>query len=299
MYSGLLIILVPFFLGYAVKITFPSVEREIHRALNICVYLILFLMGVSLAQLDNLDTYLQQIAFSSLLVFICVFGCNFIVLALIDIFLPWRINTAHNVVPSHMTLIQESVQICSALVIGFLIGLFPLPYFHYASKVSEIVLITLLFLVGVQLRTNGMTLRQILINKVGITTTIVLVLSALVGGAISAFILGIPVKAGLALASSFGWYSLSSILMTEYQGPVIGSIAFFNDLFREIFSVLLIPALIRRYRITALGLCGATSLDFTLPILQKNGGISIVPAAIVQGFLLSLLVPVLLTFLNT
>jgi uncharacterized membrane protein YbjE (DUF340 family) len=57
---------------------------------------------------------------------------------------------------------------------------------------------------------------------------------------------------------------------------------------------MLIPGLVRRSRSTALGLCGATSMDFTLPVLQRSGGVEIVPAAIVHGFLLSLLVPILM-----
>ncbi|XNM90637.1 LysO family transporter [Escherichia coli] len=32
------------------------------------------------------------------------------------------------------------------------------------------------------------------------------------------------------------------------------------------------------------GLCGATSMDFTLPVLQRTGGLDMVPAAIVHGF---------------
>ncbi|MFH4827159.1 LysO family transporter, partial [Klebsiella pneumoniae] len=39
-----------------------------------------------------------------------------------------------------------------------------------------------------------------------------------------------------------------------------------------------------------------TSMDFTLPVLQRSGGVEIVPAAIVHGFLLSLLVPILIAF---
>ncbi|VEB06979.1 surface protein [Klebsiella pneumoniae] len=77
---------------------------------------------------------------------------------------------------------------------------------------------------------------------------------------------------------------------------MIGSAAFFNDLCRELLAIMLIPGLIRRSRSTALGLCGATSMDFTLPVLQRSGGVEIVPAAIVHGFLLSLLVPILIAF---
>ncbi|ETJ16672.1 MAG: hypothetical protein Q609_ECAC02229G0001, partial [Escherichia coli DORA_A_5_14_21] len=68
---------------------------------------------------------------------------------------------------------------------------------------------------------------------------------------------------------------LSGILLTESFGPVIGSAAFFNDLARELIAIMLIPGLIRRSRSTALGLCGATSMDFTLPVLQRTGGLEL------------------------
>ena len=57
--------------------------------------------------------------------------------------------------------------------------------------------------------------------------------------------------------------------------------------------------LMRHHGSAAIGLGGATALDFTLPIIQKAGGIQVVPVAVVSGFLLSLLGPVLmLTFLS-
>ena len=165
-----------------------------------------------------------------------------------------------------------------------------------AFYIDEYTLIFLLFLVGIQLRNNGMSLRQIVLNRRGMIVAVVVTASSLLGGILNAFILGLPLKTGLAMASGFGWYSLSGILLTESFGPVIGSAAFFNDLCRELLAIMLIPGLIRRSRSTALGLCGATSMDFTLPVLQRSGGVEIVPAAIVHGFLLSLLVPILIAF---
>ncbi|MDA4675332.1 lysine exporter LysO family protein, partial [Enterobacter asburiae] len=43
---------------------------------------------------------------------------------------------------------------------------------------------------------------------------------------------------------------------------------------------------------------GATSMDFTLPVLQRSGGLDMVPPAIVHGFLLSLLAPVLIALFS-
>lgn len=178
------------------------------------------------------------------------------------------------------------------------IGLSGLAFLQHATEASEYTLILLLFLVGIQLRNNGMTLKQIVLNRRGMIVAVVVVASSLIGGLINAFILDLPINTALAMASGFGWYSLSGILLTESFGPVIGSAAFFNDLARELIAIMLIPGLIRRSRSTALGLCGATSMDFTLPVLQRTGGLDMVPAAIVHGFILSLLVPILIAFFS-
>ncbi len=192
----------------------------------------------------------------------------------------------------------ESLKLCGVVVLGFIIGLSGLTFLQHATEASEYTLIFLLFLIGIQLRNNGMTLKQIVLNRRGMIVAVVVLLSSLAGGIINALILDLPLKTGLAMASGFGWYSLSGILLTESFGPVIGSAAFFNDLGRELIAIMLIPALVRRSRSTALGLCGATSMDFTLPVLQRSGGLEMVPAAIVHGFVLSLLVPLLMAFFS-
>lgn len=71
-----------------------------------------------------------------------------------------------------------------------------------------------------------MTLKQIMLNRRGMIVAVVVVASSLLGGVINAFILDLPLKTALAMASGFGWYSLSGILLTESFGPVIGSAAF-------------------------------------------------------------------------
>jgi len=55
---------------------------------------------------------------------------------------------------------------------------------------------------------------------------------------------------------------------------------------------------VRSSRSPALGLCGATSLDFTLPVLQRSGGLDMVPPAVVHGVILRLIAPVLMAFFS-
>lgn len=298
MFSGLLIILLPLVIGYLIPFHRPSALKLIARLLSWIVYVILFFMGISLAFLDNLASNLLAILHYAAVSVVIILLCNIAALMWLEQKMPWQNHHRQEKLPSRLAMALESLQLCGVVFIGFMIGLSGISFLQHASEASEYTLIFLLFLIGIQLRNNGMTLRQIVLNRRGMIVAVVVMVSSLLGGIINAFILDLPLKTGLAMASGFGWYSLSGILLTESYGPVIGSAAFFNDLARELLAIMLIPGLVRRSRSTALGLCGATSMDFTLPVLQRSGGVEIVPAAIVHGFILSLLVPILMAFFS-
>ncbi|MEZ2583696.1 lysine exporter LysO family protein [Kluyvera intermedia] len=296
MLSGLLIILVPLIIGYLIPLTHRGALGLINRLLSWIVYLILFFMGISLAFLDNLATNLLAIFHYSAISIVVILACNTAALLWLEKIRPWGHPKHQEKLPSRLAMALESLKLCFVVVAGFVFGLSGLSFLQHATAASEYTLIFLLFLVGIQLRNSGMTLRQIILNRRGMLIALVVVASSMVAGVINAFLLGLPIKTGLAMASGFGWYSLSGILLTDAYGPVIGSATFFNDLARELVAIMLIPGLVRRSRSTALGLCGATSMDFTLPVLQRSGGVEMVPPAIVHGFVLSLLVPIMMAF---
>ncbi|EPN9525886.1 lysine exporter LysO family protein [Cronobacter malonaticus] len=296
MFSGLLIILVPLILGYLIPLRKAGALRLINQLLSWLVYIILFFMGISLAFLDNLSANLLAILHYSAVSITIIMLCNIAALLWLERAIPWRHQHRQEKLPSRLAMALESLKLCGVVVLGFLLGLTGLAFLKHATEASEYTLIFLLFLIGIQLRNNGMTLKQIVLNRRGMMVAVVVLCSSLIAGTVNALLLDLPLHAGLAMASGFGWYSLSGILMTESFGPVIGSAAFFNDLGRELIAIMLIPGLVRRSRSTALGICGATSMDFTLPVLQRSGGLELVPAAIVHGFILSLLVPLLMAF---
>ncbi|MCU6670878.1 lysine exporter LysO family protein [Enterobacteriaceae bacterium H4N4] len=298
MFSGLLIILIPLIVGYLIPLRQLSALKLINRFLSWIVYVILFFMGISLAFLDNLASNLLAILHYSIITIVVILLCNIAALFWLERTIPWKNHHQQEKLPSRIAMALESLKLCGVVLIGFLLGLSGLDFLQHATEASEYTLIFLLFLIGIQLRNNGMTLKQIVLNRRGMMVAVVVVGSSMVGGVINAFILDLPLNTALAMASGFGWYSLSGILLTESFGPVIGSAAFFNDLGRELIAIMLIPGLVRRSRSTALGLCGATSMDFTLPVLQRSGGLEMVPAAIVHGFILSLLVPVMMAFFS-
>ncbi len=294
MYSGFLIVIVPLVLGYLVELKQTKHIHWINVCTNKMIYVILFLMGISLSHLDNFAQNIQNIGLYSFTVLSCVSIANLIALWGLDKRLT-KMIAGEGESLSKWHLILESLQLIFVIAAGFILGLFIPSEMINIDTISEGALVLLLLFIGCQLRNSGMLLREILLNTWGIKIALVMMLSSWIGGLAAALLLEIPLTNGLALASGFGWYSLSGILLTDGLSPVYGGAAFIIDLGRELVAILIIPSLIRLYPSTAIGYAGATAMDFTLPMIQKSGGNGYVPLAIVSGFILSLSSPLFIS----
>ncbi|KHD26714.1 membrane protein [Vibrio caribbeanicus] len=295
MFSGMLFIFTPLVVGYFISISSQSLLNKINKTTSNLIYVILALMGLSLAALDNLGQNLQIILKFTAVFFTCLSLANLAVLPLVDKFLPIQTDASNSKLPlSSMAL--ESVKLILVVGGGLIVGL-ALPYeLNWVDTASEWILFLLLFFIGIQLRNSGLTLRQILLNKHGMVIALLIIVSSMLGGIIAAQILEIDLFKALAMSSGFGWYSLAGILMGDAFGPIYGGASFMIELLRELIALALIPLFIRTRPCTAIGYAGATAMDFTLPVIQTTGGVRCVPIAIVSGFILSLLVPVMMLF---
>jgi uncharacterized membrane protein YbjE (DUF340 family) len=181
-----------------------------------------------------------------------------------------------------------------AVLAGVVAGYSVLPDLPMVEDLATAMLMLLLFLIGLQLRNAGLSLRRLLFNRHGMGIALVLAGSSLIGGLVLAPMLDAGLYQSLALASGFGWYSLSGIVIGDALGPAWGGVAFLNDVIREIIALAIIPLLISQRPAMAIGYGGATAMDFTLPVIRSSGGLSCVPVAIASGFILSFLSPILM-----
>ncbi|PMH46658.1 hypothetical protein BCU68_01080 [Vibrio sp. 10N.286.49.B3] len=295
MFSGMIFIFAPLVAGYLFSINNKRVLTRINQATSYLIYVILSLMGLSLAALDNLSANLQTILLYTFTFFTCLSVCNLMTLPIIDKILPLKTTENQTKLPLS-SMAFESLKLVFVVGGGLAAGLILPISLAWVDSASEWILFLLLFFIGIQLRNSGLTLRQILLNKHGLIISLVVIISSLIGGCIAALILNIPLFQALAMASGFGWYSLSGILMGDAFGPVFGGASFLIELSRELVALIMIPLLIHSRPCTSIGYAGATAMDFTLPVIQTTGGVKCVPIAIVSGFILSLLVPVMMLF---
>ena len=299
MLESLLIILVPMVIGYAVKIKETKILHQFGKITMLLLYLILFIMGISLGQLDNLAQQLPQIGIYALTFIVFIQGLTFLGLFLYDKLFPQPLAKTTDKMPSRWRIVLDSLKLCLVVIVGFFIGLWGKGWVSLPFGSSTYVLVVLIFCVGIQLRNNGISIRAVFFNRRGMITGVIFVFTSLLGGIIGAQVLNVPIVQGLAVSSGLGWYSLSSVTLNNAWGPIWGSIAFFNDLSRELMSLFIVPLFMQHYRSTAIGYTGATAIDCTLPIIQKAGGVEVLPLAFSFGFITNIAPPVLLVFFTS
>jgi len=193
--------------------------------------------------------------------------------------------------------LKECALAFSMVVIGVLLSSCPLAEMHLFKNipVTGILLYALVFfvgidIVGVKITSEWRSLKVVVIP-------LLVIAGSLIGGLLASFIADESINTSLALASGFGWFTLSGVLVSSKLGAVYGTVALLTDLFRELLAILLLYLFGHRFSRECIGAGAATTLDTTLPIIKQTCSSDNIPTALVSGFILTLFAPVLITFL--
>lgn len=170
-----------------------------------------------------------------------------------------------------------------------------LPSFLIETDWSEYVLMLLMFLVGSSLGAND-EIKQIFrqINWKIVLVPVTAIVGTFVGVLIvSLFLKDISILDALAVGSGFGYYSLSSILITQVKGEALGVIALLSNIIRELLTLLLAPLMVKYFgKLAPIAAGGATTIDTTLPIITKYSGQQFIIIALFNGIFLEITVPI-------
>lgn len=190
--------------------------------------------------------------------------------------------------------------------IGCIAGFKFNPEFDMHS-VSMIILYALMFQVGISIGSNK-NLKNIIssIRPAALIVPLGTVIGTLVFSALASILLSKwSVFDCMAVGSGFAYYSLSSILITQFKEPTIGlqlatelgTIALLANIFREMMALIGAPLITRFLGGKALvSAAGVNSMDVLLPSITKYSGKDIIPVAILHGILIDMSVPVFVSF---
>lgn len=194
---------------------------------------------------------------------------------------------------------KGSLIIISFFVLGTLCSAYQLiPYDLSDSNLSYYALCALMFCVGIGIGNDPNTLKSFrALNPRLLFLPVMTILGTLAGTAVvSLFLSHRSITDCMAVGSGFGYYSLSSIFITEYKGAELGTIALMSNIMREITALLCAPLLVKYFgKLAPISVGGATTMDTTLPIITRYSGREFVVISIFHGFVVDFSVPFLVT----
>lgn len=192
---------------------------------------------------------------------------------------------------------KESILVLLCFSVGVLVGrLDILPAYVTNSDASTWIVYAMLTAVGMGL---GFDVRawHILRDLKGwvFMVPLVIVLGTLAGALVAWLVLDMSLRDVLAVSAGFGYYSLSSMLITRLADASLGSMALISNMVRELVTLLLAPLLARVFGgLGPLSAAGAAS-DTCLPAIIKSCGERNAILAVFSGMVLTIAVPLFVT----
>ena len=196
---------------------------------------------------------------------------------------------------------KESLLIVAFFAAGILCGRFDLaPDFASSDFTSMALLCLLMVCVGISIGSNG-RLREILrsLSPRVLLFPLATGLGTYAASAACCLFLGYSVWQCLAVGAGLGYYSLSSVLISQAGFIDIGTIALISNLIREAYALLLSPLVARFSPFAAISIGGCTTMDTTLPVMVSALGSDWAFTSIVHAIVLDFTVPFAVIFFCT
>ena len=167
---------------------------------------------------------------------------------------------------------------------------------HDVAWVDTVLTVSLIFLytgVGVSLASSKSVFGYI--RRLGLRILwmpLAIFCGCLVGGLVSGMILGVPMNWSVMSASGMGYYSLTGAFMTETYGIEAGTYGFIVNVSRDVFTVLLLPVLIRISKGSPIASGAGGCMDTMLVPVSRYVGPELSLVALISGTILTFVVPV-------
>lgn len=158
----------------------------------------------------------------------------------------------------------------------------------------------MIFIAGIEIGSNRGILKRICnVHSALLALAIPLAVAcgSICGALLFGHIAGLSAYDSLLVGGGLGWYSFSSVVISAMYSTEIGTVAFLANMMREISGFFLIPLLVRVHKFLALAPSGAATMDSGLPVVIKYTNLHVGMYSFINGLVLTLIVPVLISWL--
>jgi len=196
---------------------------------------------------------------------------------------------------------KGSLIILGFFTTGLIGGIYRIfPEWALNEDLTTYALLVLMFLVGISIGSDrgAFYILRKMKSKVMLVPLLIIIGSLTGTAVVSVFLPDLKAVEAMAIGAGFGYYSLSSIVISQISGQELGVIALLSNIMREITTLLAAPLMVKYFgKLAAIASGGATAMDTTLPVIVKFSGKEYGIIAVFSGIVLTAIVPVLVTLL--
>ena len=266
------------------------------------VYALLLFLGVEVGANDVLMSSLGSIGIAGIIIAVvstlgsCV--CAMLLGHWAGKEMSKGVETVNSSIEKSGSPLKSSMVILTFFVVGICLGYFRVFPDDNVRNMSYGVLCVMLFCVGFGLgRKPAMLKRFSSLSPRLMLLPMATILGTVIACVLLSFFVNYSMASVLAIGSGFGYYSLSSILISQSIGTEAGTIALLCNIARELMVLLGAPLLLRLFGpLAPISAGGATTMDSTLPVIMRTLGEDFVLLSMFHGFLVDFSVPFLVTF---
>lgn len=291
-------IIIPLAGGYALSMWRPGIVAKlpVSAITNVSLVMLLVVMGARIGGNPEVVSDLASLGVQAFILALAAVVGSIVILFLLQLILGVQAQASSNSPRAEAGAGSKlTVMLLGSVAAGGLIGLYLLPesILPVIEELTAWILGLLLLGIGLDLGRSAKVFAEL--RKLGLGIILIplgVVLGSVLGAVLVALIGGTVWQEAAAVASGFGWYSLSSVLISQAHSPMLGAVAFIANVFRELIAIIFTPLIARMLGpIPSLGPAGATAMDVMLPVIAKGTGREYVPLAFFSGAVLSLSVP--------
>jgi len=196
---------------------------------------------------------------------------------------------------------KSSLIILAFFIAGIILSVFDfIPNWLINDDFTFFTLLFLVFVVGIGVGGDSSAFNVLKRIKGKVLLVPLLVVVGSLGGTafFSLFLHQITAGQAMAVGAGFGYYSLSSVIISRISGEELGVIALLANIFREITTLIAAPLLVKYFgKLAIIATGGATAMDTTLPVVVRFTGKEYGVIAVFSGVVLTILVPFLVPFI--
>ena len=282
----------------------PKVLKIFDYMMNVALFVLMGIIGLNIGTSPEVMDNLGRIGINCLVISLCAIACSVALVRLCEAtIMPLEKIRLQLAMEKNQTIeTDENKKFDSLIVImpgcialGILAGKFLFP--DISEKfLDNILTVSLFFLylsAGITLGSNKEVFTYI--KRLGLRVLIMpiaIFIGCIAGGAIIAPLLDVPLNVSIISATGMGYYSLTGAFLTETYGIEAGTYGFIVNVSRDVFTVALMPLLLKISKGSPVASGAGGCMDSMLVPVTRAVGPELGMVGLISGTIITIFVPI-------